>query len=239
MLLDILYLAKGRLQFTQHTFPALVQHTNWEMVNSLFVYDDGSSKRDRHWLAKAANESGVNHKFRLTTYGSPVAVMNDYLDRSEADVFAKIDNDIVVCPGWLEAMVSVMEKNPALGLLGMEPGMGSGGEAVGVPDGWDGVYREEPCSHIGGVGLFRVSVMNRYPRPRPNGRYGGTEWQHKYRPERSWVTPDLQVFGLDRVPVEPWMTYSNDYVKAEVQREWSTYPREMSWYWEWNLGAPE
>ena len=236
MLTDILYLAKGRLQFTQHTFPALLENTNWDLVNQLVVYDDGSSKRDRNWLAKAVNESGVNHKFRVTTFGSPVAVMNDYLDHTRADVFAKIDNDIVVCPDWLDNMLGVMERNPTLGLLGMEPGMGGGGTTIGVPDGWDGVYREEPCSHIGGVGLFRVKVMQRYPRARPNGRFGGTEWQHKYRPERSWITPDLQVFGIDRVPVEPWVSYSQDFIDREVQRPWNTYPKEMGWYWEWNLG---
>ena len=236
MKVDILYPAKGRLLFTQHTFPALIENTNWGLVNRLFVYDDGSAKRDRHWLAKAAVQSGVNHKFKLTTFGSPVAVMNDYLDYTEADVVAKIDNDIVVCPGWLEAMLGVMEANPRLGLLGMEPGMGSGGTAVGLPDDWDGTYSHEPCSHIGGVGLFRVATMKRYPRPHPNGRFGGTEWQHKYKPKRSWITPDLQVFGLDRVPVKPWTDYSMDYTKAGVQRHWNTYPKEMRWYWEWQLG---
>jgi len=44
---DILYLAKGRLEFTKHTLGMLVKNTNWDLVNKLVIYDDGSSKSDR------------------------------------------------------------------------------------------------------------------------------------------------------------------------------------------------
>jgi hypothetical protein len=171
----------------------------------------------------------VNHEFRTTEFGSPVAVMLHFLDRREAEVFAKIDNDIVVPPGWLEAMLSVMESHPDLDLLGMEAG-----RSREPPEDWDGVYGlNEDCSHIGGVGLIRCKAIRRARRPIPNGRFGWTESQHQHPYTRAWIKPDLQMHALDQLPFEPWLSISNSYIDAGIQRDWEVYPREMTWYWDW------
>jgi glycosyltransferase involved in cell wall biosynthesis len=227
---DILYLAKGRLEFTKHTLGMLVKNTNWELVNKLVVYDDGSSKPDRTWLHRATTKLKMKNEFRTTDFGSPVAVMLDFLDRHEADVFAKIDNDIVLPPGWLEAMTSVMDAEPVLDLLGMEAGMS------GRPDDdWDGVYGvNRDCSHIGGVGLMRTRAFRRASRPVPNGRYGFTEYQHKFYPPRAWIKPDLKMCELDKLPFDPWMSLSERYIEDGVQRRWGKQPADMfDHYWSW------
>lgn len=230
MLVDILYLAKGRLEFTKHTFKMLVKNTNWDLVNKLVVYDDGSGKPDRVWLHDATTKLGMKNEFRATNLESPVAIMLHFLDRREADVFAKIDNDIVVPPGWLEAMTSVMEAEPALDLLGMEAGMSGR-----PPDDWDGVYGvNHDCSHIGGVGLMHTRAFRRVSRPVPNGRFGFTEWQHQVYPPRAWIKPDLQMCELDKLPFNPWASLSDGYVDEGVQRRWGKYPDDMfDDYWSW------
>jgi hypothetical protein len=228
---DIMYLAKGRLEFTKQTFGMLIANTNWELVNKLVVYDDGSSKPDRTWLHRATTKLKMKNEFRTTDLGSPVAIMLHFLDRREADVFAKIDNDIVVPPGWLEAMTSVMDAEPALDLLGMEAGMS------GRPDDdWDGVYGvNHDCSHIGGVGLMRSRAFRRASRPVPNGRFGFTEFQHNTYPPRAWIRPDLKMCELDKLPFDPWESLTAGYKQEPgLQRDWGAYPADMfDGYWSW------
>ena len=231
MQIDILYLAKGRLEFTQHTLEMLIKNTNWDLVNKLVVYDDGSSKPDQTWLHRATTKLKVKNEFRLTNFGSPVAVMNHFLDRRETDVFAKVDNDIVLPPGWLEAMTSVMESHPTLDLLGMEAGMSGRPE-----DGWNGVYGVNlDCSHIGGVGLIRGASIRRFSRPVPNGRFGWTENQHANAYQKAWIKPDLQMCEMDKLPFEPWMSITEAYRNEPgLQRDWPNYPGDMAdYYWKW------
>ena len=47
---DILFLAKDRRTFTEMTFGWLLENTNWDLVNRLIVYDDGSTDGTREWL---------------------------------------------------------------------------------------------------------------------------------------------------------------------------------------------
>lgn len=35
---DVLYLAKGRLEFTKQTFKMLLANTDWDLVHRLIVY---------------------------------------------------------------------------------------------------------------------------------------------------------------------------------------------------------
>lgn len=232
MKIDLLYLAKDRFEFTQESFTLLLENTNWDLVNMLFVVDDNSkSSSAAKWLQVTSDQAPVKTQFHSTNLSSPVGVMLYYLDHREAEYFAKVDNDICLPPGWLEAMTSVIERYD-LDLLGMEAGRS--GEP---PDDWDGIYsRNKDCSHIGGVGLIRGTAIRRSRRPVPNGRFGWTENQHQVPYTRAWIKPDLQMYALDQVPREPWTNYSYDYYEQGIQRFWSNYPKEMTWYWNWRLG---
>lgn len=235
MKVDLLYLAKDRIEYTKESFTRLLENTNWDHVRRLFVVDDGSGSASAKWLQVTADHAPVKTEFHRTHYGSPVAVMLYYLDRREEEFFAKIDNDIVIPPGWLEAMLSVIERYPDLDLLGME-----GGRSRKPIDGWDGRYGiNKDCSHIGGVGLIRGTAIRRARRPIPNGRFGWTENQHKVPYKRAWIKPDLQMVELDKLPFDPWMGYSKSYVEQGIQRDWENYPREMTWYWECFYGKQD
>lgn len=242
---DILFLAQNRLEFTQRTFRYLLEHTDWDLAGRLIVYDDASELRARLWLQDACAESPIPVHFRTSErwWGSPVAIMVDYLERDPAPWFVKIDNDVAVPPGWLQALLSVVERNPSIDLLGFEAGMtlvphywpGCVSIEDRIPD-WDGLPLFEPSSHIGGVGLMRSSIFTR-KRGRPlkaAGRYYGfTEWQHINKPTRGWIKPDLAAPLLDRIPVEPFRSWSDRYNKIGWQRAWTPYDEFLSWSYEW------
>jgi hypothetical protein len=236
---DILYLCHGRLEFTKATLPTLLQNTDWSRVNEFVVYNDAAPDHPLtyEYLHGTVADVYEGMTVRDTNIGSPVGVMNHYLARSQkARIFAKIDNDIVVPPGWLETMLSVMESDPDLMLLGMEPGM-SGLQPIGENDpAAECVYSYLPATHIGGVGLMRRQAFDSHPPLIPDGRFGFTEWQHTYEPVRGWIQPDLRCFPLDMIPVEPWKSITDAYKKVpggRLQRDWATYDEKMSWYWSW------
>lgn len=233
---EILYLAKGRRAYTEYTLQHLFTSTNWDLVDRLVVYDDGSSRDDAKWLKKNAYYCPGDVVFRQTLLGSPVAVMNHYLDRTQSQIFAKIDNDIMVPPGWLDTMLGVMERNRSLELLGMEPGRG----CHSPEESWVGMHTSYPASHIGGVGLMRTSAFDKHPRPVADGYFGFTEWQHTYNPALGWIRPDLRVFALNQIPFEPWRTIGEGYLKAKIQRFVNDiYPPEWSYYWDWAMGEED
>jgi len=227
--IDVLYLCHGRRTFTEATLWNLIHNTNWSLVDRFVVYNDaapdgGETTALLHEMLEGSAE------IRLTNLGSPVGVMNHFVWRSRCEIFAKIDNDIMVPPGWLEAMMQVMKDDPGLELLGMEPGM----SGVRAPKEMPACYSYMPSSHIGGVGLMRREAFERRSYPRPNGRFGFTEWQHRYRPVRGWIQPDLRMFALDQLPFEPWQELTTRYIGMGLNRDWPKYPADMQWYWEWS-----
>lgn len=227
---DLLYLCHGRREFTEVTLANLIANTDWGLVNQFVVYNDAAP--DGHETTKLLHEIGLpdDTQIRLTNLRSPVGVMNHFLWRSQAETFAKVDNDIMVPPGWLEAMLSVLDHDPHLDLLGMEAGM----SAVRAPDTPVECYTFTPSSHIGGVGLMRRRPFDTFSWPRPNGRFGFTEWQQRHRPQRGWIEPDLRVFSLDQLPFNPWRGITQGYHGAQgLQRDWPLYPPDMHFYWSW------
>jgi glycosyltransferase involved in cell wall biosynthesis len=221
--LDILYPAFNRLRFVQETFPLLLANTDWSLVRQLVVYDDGSTDGTRGWLKTALQDADgpLALLFRRTNYGSPVAIMADYLTDDPADIFAKVDSDIAMPPGWLNTAARCMDENPDL-------------EALGLAAGWaerkDGPLGYQPAPHIGGVGLMRSSAFKGKPLD-PNGRFGWTEWQHQHEPVRGWITPDVLAVQLDLIPEEPYVTLARRYVRLGWQRYWPPMEDRALWAW--------
>lgn len=225
---DVLYLAWNRLAFSQFTFPALLDNTDWELVNHLHVYDDGSEDGTAEYLAAAIDASPVPSTFHPCGFRSPVETMNHYLEADPAPLFAKIDSDIAVPPGWLTVMAGVLERHPRTELLGMEPGR------MGVaPADWDGIHRPDPARWIGGVGLMRSSAFTGRRRLAADGRHGFTQFQQEYRTASAWVTPDIPVFSMDQLPFDPWKTLAREYVEVGWARPWPAYYPSSTHLWDW------
>lgn len=220
-MIDVLYLAWNRLEYTQASFGFLLENTDWRQVSRLVIYDDGSTDGTCEWLRDNVSDCPVEIGFRTRELRSPPAIMDDYLSRNPAKVWAKIDNDIAVPPRWLNRMTRVMDAHPELAALGMAAG-------------WTGVKRGklgcQPCSHIGGVGLFRTEHI-----PLPvwsRGRFGWTEQQHKTPSiQTAWVTPDVQAVQLDLIPEEPWASLADYYRAKKWAREWPKYEDPSLWAW--------
>jgi len=228
MSLDVLYLSHNRREFTELTFSKLVENTNWDRVDRLIVYDDSSTDGALEEITSRIGAVPVKYEIREHDFGSPVAVMNDYIASTDAERFAKIDNDLVVPPAWLDHMVGVMDRDKNLVLLGMESPF------MGPPNlDWDGAYTWTPWKHIGGVGLMRTDFFKQTGPMDVDGYHGFTGHQWRHGPRRGWITPDLMVCLLDRAPIEPWQSLSEEYAKKNWQRRWRTMPIEYSMYWTW------
>lgn len=235
MKIDVVFPAHNRYDFTRIAYCELLRNTNWELVRRLVIYDDASTDGTNEYLAAALEACPVDVSFVQHELGGPVAVMNSYLADYgfSADAFAKIDNDVVVPPGWLDALVQVFELDPELELLGMEPG-----RAGRPPEGFDGRYGWIEGSHIGGVGLMRTRSFLDRPKIPERGRFGFTEWQWKHDPKRGWVAPDVPVFCLDMVPDQPFAHLSKLYVQKGWARRWPPYDERVSRYL-WERFLPE
>lgn len=243
---DVLYLTWNRRAFTEFSLQMLLDNTDWSKVDRLIVHDDGSDKsegtvakvQDMLREQKPKTEVIVQARPWGVRFGSPPAVMNWYIENfGDSERFAKIDSDIVVPPGWLDALLGVVERMPHIELLGMEAGrMGPPGHN-GAPWDWDRPtegYGFEKGQHIGGVGLMKTESFRIRPRMKEgDGRFGFTEWQHEYKPVRGWITPDLLISELTRIPFEPWVSLSAQYVERDWEREWPKYHAKWDYWWSW------
>jgi len=222
---DLLFLAHNRLEFTRESLAALAAGTDWDRV-ALHLYDDLSTDGAGDVLKDAAKSMGGELTRRK--FGSPVAAMNDLLLRHTTREFvAKVDNDTVVPPGWLDECLGVMDRHPELDLLGIE---------AFTPPG-DGPRTYRPGPHIGGIGLFRRRAFR--TRPNVDGRFFGfTAWQQK-NARCGWIAPALPVFLLDRMPTEPWRSLTERYIGKGWQRRWNPSVRpdydaqRDAWMWKW------
>lgn len=240
-MIDLLFLTWNRKGFTETTLPMLLANTDWSLVTRLLFYDDNSADGTRRLIQDTMEtiRPPVPWELRVTPQlRSPVRTMQHYLDLDPAPMFAKIDNDIVVPPGWLPRMHDVMIRYPMLELLGMEAGMAQGAADYPPPPSdplalTPGSYTFAASSHIGGVGLMRASAFLDRPRMKAMGRFGFTEWQHTLNPVRGWIAPDLLTCDLSKRPGQPWEHLSFVYVVRGWQRPWPTQHNMDTVYWDW------
>ena len=224
---DFLYLAFNRLEFTIETFSTLLRTTDWNYVNELVVYDDGSVDGTREWLEQNVHKAPAPVRFQRTNFGSPVTAMNDFIRRAKAPILAKTDSDAMLPPGWLSAGLGVMDRHPGLDFLGIEAMYPHVEDPAAL-------RTYAPAHFISGLGLYRRRAFERHGLPAVINRYFGLEeWQGAH-PEivRGWITPALPVFLLDRLPMEPWRGFSASYIQKGWQRDWQGYdPSSRLWSW--------
>jgi cellulose synthase/poly-beta-1,6-N-acetylglucosamine synthase-like glycosyltransferase len=221
MTVDLLFLAKNRLAFTVESFRALRRNTNWERVNQLVLYDDGSTDGTLGFLERRARATGA--ELRQTSLGSAIRVCNDFVRRSTADLVVKIDNDAMMPPGWLDTCLGIFERHPELQLLGLEE-RGIAGE---VP------YTYQPSDWVGGLFVARRSIFAGADLPQSSRVYYGWQTWHSGRFHSGWIKPSLPVFLLDRVPFAPWSELTREYEAKGWQRPWKRYTAADAHLWAW------
>jgi glycosyltransferase involved in cell wall biosynthesis len=231
---ELLYLACNRLEFTRESFMTLLANTDWSAVQRLVVGDDGSRDGTRAWLQEAARAASVPVTFQWTQHGSPVAAMAQFIAQAHAPILAKIDNDVMLPPGWLAACLGVLDRHPELALLGIEA-LYPVDEAPACVRGYT------PAPFVSGLGLYRREAFAGSLPAAHDRWFGFEEWQQAQgdRLGRGWLTPALPIFLLDRTPLEPWRTLTRDYVRRGWQRPWPAYDLAATlWRWRWPDGSP-
>lgn len=230
MSVEILFTTHNRLAFTEASLAALRANTNWGLVARLQICDDESVDGTYEFLADAIRDWPAPVTLTRKGYGGSVNALAEVASRVHTELFAKIDNDVIVCSRWLETMIAVLTANQWVDALGMEPGFGA-------PLG--SAYSHTPVAArwIGGVGVFRSQLFKR-ARLKQNDRFFGLTafWRHFAR--CAWISPDLPVFLLDKLPFEPWRSLTAEYVERGWSREWPedlVYPEDMRPYWSWWL----
>jgi glycosyltransferase involved in cell wall biosynthesis len=231
---DLLFLTRNRLDFTVETFTILVANTDWDLVATLFLWDDGSIDGTVEWLRQQQSRVPARVELATTRFGSPVSAMAEWIRRARAPMLAKIDNDTMVPPGWLRQSLAVMDRHPELHFLGIEalyPAVDGDVERSYTPAEW-----------ISGLGLYRRQAFAR-SRPTAFRKYFGLEeWQMRQGRSlvRGWMTPALPLFLLDRMPFEPWLSHSERYVGTGDQRPSQKYdPSCALWHWRWPTAAQD
>jgi glycosyltransferase involved in cell wall biosynthesis len=220
MTIDLCYVAKNRLEFTQETFRRLIENTDLTAIRNFVIYDDGSTDGTREYLQRQAATWGT---LRLTDFGSGVTPMVDFLARSDADFMAKFDNDAMLPPGWLPIALAVMERFPELELLGLE----CHGHQGDLP------HRYEYTPILDGLFLARGSLLRGRSRPVATSAWDGWgQWVLDNKVRAGWLNPSIPVFLLDRVPLEPWQSLTREYVARGWQRPWAQYNPAVNW-WSW------
>lgn len=233
MTVNLLYVAWNRRAFTEATFQALVANTDWDLVDTLHVHDDGSTDGTKNWLIDAIDGLAVDVrvKFESQRLHGPVAAMNRHLglfkETDDTKAFVKLDSDFVVAPGWLNELVRVSNDDPGCDIIGVQPRFGPpvAGESAD--------RRIEAARHIGGIGLMRYRAFE-VCHPVPNGLYGWTEFQTRHPENRKgWIVPDLPCFCLDLIDLEPWSALALQYVAKGWAREWPNYLGGGESYYGW------
>jgi hypothetical protein len=221
--LDLLFVAKNRLEFTREAIIALLEHTNWSKVTKLWLYDDGSTDGTLELLrgvvsgfrpggeGRARFLAGcmIRTELRTTKLGSPILVTNDFLHRSKAPLICKIDNDTIVPPCWLDVALGVMAKQPEIDCLGLEYRALSGR----LP------FHATAADHIGGLYVAHRRAFEHGDLPIPERKYFGWQaYQKRHNLAVFWIEPSIPVFLLDRIPEEPYASLSKKYEAEGWQR---------------------
>jgi hypothetical protein len=232
--IDLVFVSWNRLAYTQHSFRALLENTAWEHVAKLVLADDASTDGTREWLAEAARDCPVPFMFLPAPFGGPVAAVNTYLlgHRSPGvETLGKVDNDTMVPAGWLPELLRMLDEYPEVTLLGMAPD-------IGPPQPCP--YRKRVIRYapwVDGNGLWRHRAFNLDVLPSPtgaNGRFGFSEYQGNHEEIiKAWVAPDIPIFQLDLLPMEPWVSLAAEYVRLGWQRYWAPHHDTAGLYWQW------
>ena len=235
MSVSLLFPARNRLEFTRQSWAALMANTDWSLVSEFHVYDDGSTDGTSEWLGSDAMllhsvARAVEPFWHFSGFRSPMGVTIDWIKRSRAPILAKLDNDTIYPPGWLNVALDVMERHPDLDMLGLECM-----RAI-APTGGNTVYDYLPAQFISGLGLYRRAAFAD-ALPIDGGYFGLEEFQMQTAGLKTgWILPSLPVFLLDRMPMEPWKSLSEEYVRRGWQRPWSLdlrYKPEQHDMWDW------
>ncbi|MBW2081565.1 MAG: glycosyltransferase [Deltaproteobacteria bacterium] len=221
---DILFPTFNRPEYTRASLASLFAHTNFDRVGALYFHDDGSEPKTLEIMEQAriiASTFIPAYQLRgIEPQSGPIEALRSFALESDADFLIKIDNDTYLCPQWLERAFEVLESDPDIHLLGIEPFIGYSTNVYEPRS-----FRESP--YIGGIGVFRRNAFSSSLPVAKNIFHGFQEFQAAH-PElkRGWLDPGLPIVLLDRIPTGKWRALGQQYEERGWQRPWKRYDPE-------------
>ena len=198
----------------------MLKNTPLSLVERVVVYDDGSTDGTLEYLRNVIK--GKPMELREANGLGPTGILRHYIEDDAPDMFAKIDNDVMLPPRWLETCLRIMNE-PTIDILGIEA----------VYPATEGEPVFDPAEYVGGIGMMRLRAFDHCV-PRDHGRFGFTAWQSYHeRVIKGWIKPSLPVCLLNLVPRDPWLSLSRKYVANNWQRNWPEYDESKRALWEW------
>lgn len=114
--ITIVVVTRNGLPFTRLCLESILAHTD-EPRFELVVVDNASTDGTREYVAELAVRFGaVRGVFNAANAGFPAAV-NQALECTAGRAFVMANNDVLVAPGWLDALVRHLA-DPSVGLVG-------------------------------------------------------------------------------------------------------------------------
>lgn len=106
----IVVVPRERFSFTRESLESIYEHTKFPF--KLVYVDNNSPAKVRSYLKAQAREKGFQ-LIRTDYYLSPNQARNVGLSKVSTKYVVFIDNDVVVAPGWLKALVECAEETEA------------------------------------------------------------------------------------------------------------------------------
>src|SRR3990167_9235110 len=131
MICDIIIPVWNQLEFTKNCIDSISKNTR---DFRLIIIDNASDSQTRDFLGALKDRGDPILLVRNEQNLGFVKAANQGMRLSDAPYICLLNNDTLVTAGWLEEMVSILEKNPNIGLLnpssntlGQRPGKGEKG----------------------------------------------------------------------------------------------------------------
>jgi len=143
---DLLLITHNRRAYVEKAIPRL-----WEDGADFRVYwwDNHSTDGAIDVVVGHADERLVESQ-RSTENLGQLAPTRWFLEVSRSDVVGKIDDDVLLPPGWTERFVPLVRSHPELGMLSCW---------MYMPEDWDQDQAEKNVVAVGGHRIFRASTL--------------------------------------------------------------------------------
>lgn len=109
-LVTIVFLARNTFDMTEKVLERIVECTPQSVP--MIVTDTGAPPAERAWMENFCARN-AHLLLRSKTYTTPPQIRNAALDHVKTKYVCFIDNDVLVTPGWLDALVNCAEETGA------------------------------------------------------------------------------------------------------------------------------
>jgi GT2 family glycosyltransferase len=158
-MISIVVVAHNRLEYTKQCAKAILDGTDVEA--ELILVDSGSTDGTGEWLDPSRHELDRDEiPVRIEKYAQNVGAAVAYnkgFEIAHGDPIIRIDNDVVVPPGWASHLIAALESDPKLGMLASGLITDMAAMPIGIFEGGISYYTD-PVWHDGGIGSWCIAM---------------------------------------------------------------------------------